>query len=123
MPPVTAKPLTEPREHRQVTRHRVVLVVTLHHPFQPRPDERDGLMHHPAQLLVYHSELRPHPLGRRMPPDHKMACRVRATKVREPEEHECFRLPLPSLPSIRRRKAPELDQPCLFRMNLQPKLR
>jgi hypothetical protein len=43
--------------------------------------------------------------------------------MREPEERECFRLSLPSLPTIRRRKAPELDQPCLLRMNLQPKLR
>src|SRR5437867_3383204 len=116
MPPVTAKPFSETRKHRQVARHGVVSVVTLHHPFQPRPDERDRLMHLPAQLLLNHSELCPHPLCRRMPPDHKMASRVRATKVREPEERECFRLSLPSLPSSRRRKAPELDQPRFLRM-------
>ena len=34
-----------------------------------------------------------------------------------------FPVSLPSLPSFGRRKAPELDQPCLFRMNLQPELR
>src|SRR5260370_10104711 len=123
MPPLTANPFSEPRKHRQVARYGVVSVVTLHHPLQPRPDERDGLMHHPAQLLLYHSEFCPHPLCRRMPPDHKMASWVRATEVREPEERECFRLSLPSLPSVRRRKAPALDQPCLFRMNLHPKLR
>ena len=68
-------------------------------------------------------QFRPHPLRRRVPPDHKMAFRVRATKVREPEERECFRFPLASLPPIRRRKASELDQPRLLRMNLQPELR
>ena len=80
-------------------------------------------MHHPAQLLLNNSELCPHPLRRRMPPDHKATCRVRATEVHEPEERECFRLLLPSLPSIGRRKTSELNQPCLFRMNLQPELR
>src|ERR1700679_2195162 len=123
MPPVKGKPFSKPRKHRQVSRYRVVLVVTLHHTFQPRSGDHYGLMHHPAQFLLNHSELCPHPLCRRMPPDHKTACRVRATEVREPEERECFRLSLPSLPSFGRRKAPELDQPCLFRMNLQPKLR
>ena len=120
MPPVATKPFSEPRKCRQVTRNRVVLVVTLHHPFQPRPDERDRLMHHPAQLLLDNSELCPHPLRRRMPPDHKATSRVRVTEVYEPEERECFRLFSPSLPSLGRRKASELDQPCLFR-NLQPR--
>src|SRR5579862_9261817 len=122
MPPVTAKPFSESRKHRQVARHGVVLVVTLYHPLHPRSDERDGLMHHPAQLLLNQSELRPHPLRRRMPPDHKPAGRVRATEVREPEERECFRLSLPSLPSTGRGKAPEFDQSRFLRMNLQSEL-
>src|SRR5271168_4748620 len=122
MPPVTAKPFSEPRKYRQVARYRVVLVVTLHHPFQPRSDDHYGLMHHPAQLLLNHSELCPHPLRRRMPPDHKTACRVRATEVREPEERECFRFPLSSLPSTGPSKAPEFDQSRFLRMDLQSEL-
>src|SRR6202050_5887038 len=114
MPPVTTKPFSEPRKYRQVARNRVVLVVTLHHPFQPRSDERDRLMHHPAQLLLNNSELCPHPLCRRVPPDHKTACRVRATKVREPEERECCRFPLASLPPIGRRQTPEPAHPGVF---------
>jgi hypothetical protein len=60
-------------ESVQVARYGVVSVATLHHSLQPRPDDCDGLMHHPAQLLLNHSELCPHPLCRRMPPDHKLA--------------------------------------------------
>src|SRR5579863_405560 len=116
MPPVTAKPFSKPRKYGQVARYCVVLVVTLHHPSQPRSDDHHGLMHHPAQLLLNYSELCPHPLRRRMPPDHKTACRVRATEVREPEERECCRFPLASLPPIGRRKTPELDQPRLVRL-------
>ena len=43
--------------------------------------------------------------------------------MREPEERERFRFPLPALPAIRRREAPERDEPRLLRMDFQPKLR
>ena len=68
-------------------------------------------------------EFRPHPLYQCASPDHKVAFRVRATVVREPEERECFRFPFAAFPAIRRRKASERDQPRLLRMDLQPKLR
>ena len=93
MPPGSAKPFSKSAQRVQVSRHGVVSIVSLDHPLQPRSDERHWLMHHPAQLQLNGYEFRPHPLRRRVPPDHKTACRVRATKVREPEERECFWFP------------------------------
>jgi hypothetical protein len=43
--PVATKPFSESSERRQVARHRVVAVVAFHHPFQPRSDLRDRLVH------------------------------------------------------------------------------
>ena len=101
----------------------MVTVITVRHPLQPRSDNRHWLVHLPAQLLLNGMEFRPHPLGHCAPPDHKVAFRVPATIVGEPEERECFRFSFAALPTIGRCKASESDQPCLLRMNLQPKLR
>jgi FAD/FMN-containing dehydrogenase len=82
-----------------------------------------------AMVACYCGDLRPQRPGstqslrRCLPPDHKVILRVPTTVVGEPEERESFRLPLTAFPSIGRREAPELDQPRLFRMDLQSKLR
>src|ERR1700753_3005622 len=38
MPPETAKPFSEARQHREVARHCVVAVIAVDHQFQPRSD-------------------------------------------------------------------------------------
>jgi len=121
--PISADSFSEATEYGQVARNRMVSVIALDHAFQPRSHEHNRLMHLPAQFLLDGKEFGPQPLRRGAPPDHKVAPRVPATEVREPEEREGLRLPFSALLSIRRREAPELDQSRLLRMDLQSELR
>src|SRR3954453_4612722 len=52
VPPVAAEPLSKTPQHSQVSRHGMITVIAVHHPFQPRSDLRHRLMHLPAQLLL-----------------------------------------------------------------------
>jgi hypothetical protein len=73
LPPQSAETFPKPVQHPAVPRHRVISVVAFHDPFQPRADGAHRLMHLPTKLLSKALELRAHPLGRRAPPDHKVA--------------------------------------------------
>ena len=80
MPPVTAKPFSEPREHRQVSRHGVISVAPLATRFSHAPTCST-----------------------------EEAFQVRTAEVCEPEERECLRLSLASLPPIGRCEAPDVE--------------
>ena len=44
MPPESAEPFSKSAQRVQISRHGVVLVISLHHPFQPRPNKRHRLV-------------------------------------------------------------------------------
>jgi hypothetical protein len=52
LPPQHAQTIPESPQHRDVTRHSVITVITFHDPFQPLAHDAHRLMHLPAQLLL-----------------------------------------------------------------------
>src|SRR5437867_2022838 len=75
------------------------------------------------QLLVDRLQLRPHPFRDRDAPYPEPPVAGPRTNVREPQEVERFRFAQSSTSPIDGGTPPELDQPRLVRMQLQPELR
>jgi len=106
-----------------VSRHRVVRVVTSQHRFEPLPLNIDGFMSPPIQLLPDPMKEGPPTLALGLAPELKPPAILHDhANVREPKEVESLRLSQSSLRSAFYRKAAELDQSSLLRMQRQPKL-
>ena len=106
-----------------VAGHGVVGEVPSHHACQPPPLLRDGLMPASLELVVDLSQLRPHPLRDRDTPQPEAPVPGLPADVREAQKVE--RLRLAQTPRCRSLGGapPELDQPRLVRVQLQPELR
>ena len=122
----------EPVSHRLVAKgpdgvavagHGVVGEVPAHHACQPSALFRDGLMPAPQALVFDRCQLGPHPLrdGLALQPEAPVL-RLPAV-VREAEKVERLGLADASRLAVAGGVAPELDQPGLVGMQLQPELR
>jgi hypothetical protein len=107
-----------------VTRNSVVLVIALDDLPEPLTYFRYRLVLPADQLRFQCSEFRHHPLPCRFAPDNECPVALALpTIVREAQERESFRLSLAPLLPISFGVFAELDQPSLFRMQFQTKLR
>src|SRR5206468_2983086 len=112
------------RRHRlAVAGHGVVGAVPAHHAAQPPPLLRDRLMPALPQLVFDLRQLRPHPLRDRDAPHPKTPVPHLRADMREAEEVERLRFPGAPLLPVRGGEPPELDQPRLAGVQLQPELR
>src|SRR5712692_8328409 len=110
--------------HRpKISRHRVVLIVTLRNAPQPCPSLVQRLVHPAAQRLLDLLQLCHHPLVRRLTPDHEQTSRTGSTLMDESEKCERLRFLLSPLAPVHGREPAELQQPRLLRMKLQTELR
>jgi putative transposase len=111
---------TEAGNRRAVARHGIVGAVPTHHAGQPPALLRDGLMPPFLELVLDLSQFGPHPLGDRDPTHPEPSGPGRRTDVREAQEVERLRFPQTPRPSPFGGVPPELDQPRLVRVQLQP---
>src|SRR5688572_112772 len=110
-------------ERCEVSRHRVIVEVALHHRPQPVSGPGDRLMPALAQLLPYRLQFAPQPLGDRLPPDRKPSTLPGLpADVRESQKIEGVGFALSSPLPVLLRKTPKLDQPRFLRVQLQPEL-
>src|SRR4030081_498584 len=112
-------------EHLQcttVSRHCVIVEVAADNPAQPPPLFRDRLVHAPSHLLLDLLELRPHAVPSGFPFDLEFPCSGFATDEGEAQKVEGLRLAEPLPLAALCRKASELDQPGLLRMQRQRNL-
>jgi len=101
----------------------MVLVITRDNLPKPFADLARTVMLSALKLGLYGFELRNHPLRRRDSPDGKgSASPEMPTMMREPQEYEGFWFSLATPFSISEGKPPELDQPCLVRVQFQTEL-
>ncbi len=82
----------------------------------------DRAVHAPSQLILDRMQLGTQPLGTGHAQNHEPACPGFAATVREAQEVEGLRFALSCTASVVLGKAPELDQPCLVGMQLEPEL-
>src|SRR5208337_1416601 len=119
----TGSPVGGSRPPPLSARDRKVGHVPAHHAGQPAALLRYGLVHAPPELVVDRFQLGPHPFRDRDPlqPEPPVPC-LRAD-VREAQEVERLRLALTPGCPVPGGLPPELDQPGLIRVQLQPELR
>ncbi len=103
-------------EASAVGRHRVIREVSADDLSKPLPLYRDRFVHAPPQLLFDRSQPCPHPIPARLPFELEGAPAGSAADVSESKEVEGVRLSKSTALSIFGRKATELDQPGLLRM-------
>ena len=122
---------TSPKVHDMVPKrtqacdvgwHRVVGEVTAHHLAQPLTLLRDRFMHASPQFFLDGSQLGPHPVPARLPLKLEEAPSGAATDVSETKKVERLRFTKATPRSIRCRKAAELDQASLVRMQRECEL-
>jgi hypothetical protein len=96
----------------------MVTVLTGDHLLHPFTNEGNGFMHPVMQLCLNPTQFRNHPLSYRFPPhDEGAVLPTLAAIMREAQEGEGVGFPFSTLLSILNGEPPELDQPCLFRMD------
>ena len=101
---------------RDVGGYRVVGEVAAHHLTQPLSLLRDRFVHTAPQFGLDGSQLRTHPIPARLPLKLEEAPSGAATDVSETKKVERLRFTKATPRSIRCRKAAELDQASLVRM-------
>ena len=112
------------RRHRlAVAGHGVVGAVPSHHAAQPPPLLGDRLMPALPQLVFDLCQLGPHPLRDRDAPHPEAPVPHLRADMREAEEVERLGFPGAPLLPVRGGEPPELDQPRLAGVQLQPELR
>src|SRR6266542_6252617 len=112
-------------EHGQcpgIGRHCVVVEVAVDDIPQPLSLNGDRLVHAPPHLLFDHPQLRPHAVSPGLPFDLEFALASLAADEGEAQEVEGLRLAEPAPLAAFRRKASELNEPCLLGMQCQRKL-
>src|SRR2546421_4937408 len=102
--------------------HRVVCEEASDHLLDPSPLLGDWLVHPPSQPLLDLPELGPHAITPCDPLDEELPTAVAFTDEGKAEEVEGLRLAEPTLSASVRRKAAELDQASLFRIERQREL-
>src|SRR6266498_5242500 len=113
----------ERRHCLAVAGHGVVGAVPSHHASQPPSLLRDRLVLAPPQLVLDLCQLCPHPFRDRDTPHPETPVSPRRADMREAEEVERLRSPGTPLLPVHGGEPPELDQPRLAGMQLQPELR
>ena len=101
-------------------RYRVVVEPAVHDSSQPATDDPDVVVPSPSQDPADASQGTIDPLRHRLAPELESSSPGRRAVVREAEEVECLRSPLPALPTIGRCKPTELHQPGLVGVQLEP---
>ena len=115
--PQSTQTPTKDAELIQISRDRVVSVITGDNLLDPCTDDGDRFMHPVTQLCIDDTQLRDHPLPHRLPSNNERAVAPPLpTIMREAQEREGFGFSLSPLFSILDCEPPELDQPCLVRM-------
>jgi len=94
-----------------------------HHAAKPAPLVGDGQMPAPLKLVFDLLELGPQPLRDGVAPEPETPVLAPSADVREAQELEGLRLPESPCRSSLGGEPPELDQPGLVGMQLQPELR
>src|SRR5262245_12961635 len=112
----------ECHERSTVRRYCVVIEVAAHDIPKPLPLYRDRLVHAPSHLLFDHPQLRPHAVPPGLPFDLKFALASLSADEGEAQEVEGLRLAKPAPLAAFRRKASELNEPCLLGVQCQRKL-
>ena len=112
----------ERHERPAVCRDRVVGEVARHDLPQPSPLFGDGLVPASPHLLLHVLKFRSQAVAPGLPLEQEFALARLSADEREPEELERLRFTDPTLLAVRRRKAAELDQAGLVRMQRQRKL-
>jgi hypothetical protein len=115
-PPEIDYIVPEGPEASAVGRYRVIREVSANDLSQPLTLERDWFVHAPPQLFFDRSQPCPHPVAAGLPFELEGAPAGPAADVSEPKEVERLRLAQTTALSIFSRKATELDQPGLLRM-------
>ena len=111
----------ERHERPAVCRDRVVGEVARHDLPQPSPLFGDGLVPASPHLLLHVLKFRSQAVAPGLPLEQEFALARLSADEREPEELERLRFTDPTLLAVRRRKAAELDQAGLLRMERQCK--
>ena len=114
--------MAECPQPRAVARHAEVPAMPSDHRPQVLALLRDGLVHAPSEFELDRLQFGSQAFGTREPQDHEVALPRLPAAVREPKEVEGLRFALPPAASVIAREAPELDQPRLVGMQLQPEL-
>ena len=120
--PQSSHLVTECPQPRAVAWHAEVPAMPSHHRAQVLALLGDGVMHAPSEFELDRLEFGSQAFGTRQPQDHEVALPRVPAAMREPEEVEGLRFTLSRAASVLARKAPELDQPRLLGMQLQPEL-
>ncbi len=105
-----------------ISRDSEVPDMPTHNGLQPRANFRNRIMHTPPQLGLHLLQLGLHTFANRLPKNHELSLLRLPADMREAKEVEGLRFPQTDALSIRRRVASELDQPRLFRVQLQLEL-
>jgi hypothetical protein len=105
-----------------IPRNSEVSEMPAHNGLQPLADFRNRIMHTPPQLGLDAQQRGLHALANRVPKHHEPSLLRLPADVLEAEEIEGLRLAQTSAFQVRRRMASELDQPRLFRVQLQLEL-
>ncbi len=121
--PVSDRLVAEGPDRFAVAGHGVVGEVPSHHACQPAPLLRDGEMPASQALVFDLGQLRPHPFRDRLTRQPEPPGAGLPADVREAEEVERLRLAQTPTSPVDGGEAPELDQPRLVRVQLQPELR
>src|SRR4051794_26717942 len=121
--PQTREALPENPHTIQISGNRMVLGIPHHNLLEPSTGGRHRLMPPVSQLRLNRTQLRHHPLFRRFAPDDEGSIAPALPAVmRKAQEREGFRFSLATLLPVLGGKAPQLDQPRLFRIPFQTEL-
>src|SRR4249919_3879132 len=115
--------VAEGRDQIDVAGHGVVVEVSPQHARQPAPLLGDGPVTAPPKLGFHLLQLRPQPLLDGDAPEPEAPVPGLPANVGEAQEVERLRLPKAALSPVRSRKAAELDEAGLVRMQPQAELR
>src|ERR1035438_1807801 len=118
--PQPAHLLAQRPQPRAVARHAEVPAMTGHHRTQVLALLRDRVVHAPSEFELDRLEFGSQAFGTGQAQNHELALPGLAAAMRKAQEVEGLRFALPSTASVFVGKAPELDQPCLVGVQLQP---
>ena len=120
--PQSANLGAEHSQPRAVVGHAEVPAMPGHHRMQVLALLFDGSVHAPSEFDFDRLQLGSQTFGTREPQDHEFVLPSLPATMREPQEVEGLRLALSPAASVVPGEAPELDQPRLVGVQLQPEL-
>ena len=111
---------SESRQHRQIARDCMVLVVAGEYASQPSADVRCRSVHPPTELLLDFLQFLPPSVAVGDAPDFESPQTVLRTDVLEAQKGERLRFPFPTFIPVLPGETPEPDQPGLVFVQFQP---